>query len=211
MHEFCWWQSNVNEYSNFCFAPWYCDGSKRHKYLILWLATGRSVQPMNSLIFPPVQEFSRLTTESQTRLSSSLQNHQHLQDISKCWNHHQTPPGDPNVRNRFSIEPPDISRIPKCLTTRFTTESPDTFQDIHMSETDSYRESPDISGIPKHHLTGSVLNLITPPRTSKCQKQIPVENHRTSLGFPSLIKQVHYWTSLHLTGYPAVGTAWSRV
>ena len=96
------------------------------------------------------------------------------------------------VGDTLSGATPDISRIPKCLTTRFTTESPDTFQDIHMSETDSYRESPDISGIPKHHLTGSVLNLITPPRTSKCQKQIPVENHRTSLGFPSLIKQVHY-------------------
>ena len=61
-----------------------------------------------------------------------------------------------------------------------------------MSETDSCRESLDISGIPKYHLTGSLLNLITPHRTSKCQKQIPVENRRTSLGFPSLLKQIHY-------------------
>ena len=87
---------------------------------------------------------------------------------------HRTSPGSPSVLNSF------------------TAESCDTFQDNPMSETDSCRESPDISRISKYHLTGSLLNLITPHRTSKCQKQIPVENHRTSLGFPSIIKQVHY-------------------
>ena len=60
-----------------------------------------------------------------------------------------------------------------------------------MSETDSplnHRTSPG-SQVSK---PDSLLNLVIPSRTTQCQKQIPVENRRTSLGFPSLLKQIHY-------------------
>ena len=51
-----------------------------------------------------------------------------------------------------------------------------------MSETDSCRESPDISKISKYHLTGSLLNLTIPHRISSCGNcMIPVVNVSANL------------------------------
>ena len=96
----------------------YCDGSERHKYLIPWLPTGRSIQSINSLISPLYRNFpDSLLSLKQGLLkpSESPAPPGRLQVLEQILC--QTPPGDPNVRNRFSIEPPDISRIPKCLKT----------------------------------------------------------------------------------------------
>ena len=117
-----------------------------------WLSTGRSVQPLYSS-FPTC---TGILSDSLLSLNQGLLKPSEspappgrLQVLKQIL--HQTPPGHPNVRNRFTPESPDISRIPKRLKTRFTTESCDTFQDIKMSETDSCKESPDISRIPKSH------------------------------------------------------------
>ena len=117
-----------------------------------WLSTGRSVQ----LLYSSFPTYTGILSDSILSLNQGLFKPLEspappgrLQVLKQILHH--TPLGHPNVRNRFIPESPDIARIPKHLKTRFTTESCDTFQDIQMSETDSCRESPGISRIPKYH------------------------------------------------------------
>ena len=99
---------------------------------------------------------------------------------------HRTSPGSPSVLQPDSLLnlliPPRASiclkQIPvenhqtslgfQVSFNRFTAEPHYTSEDIKMSETDSCRESLDISRIPKSHLTGSLLNFITTHRISSC-------------------------------------------